>query len=263
MLTLFQKAVLGMFAGGIVVLALVISAKSTFASPSVLAGGGGPLTVVTQGSQGGPVPGIVVVGEAKLNYRPDVAYLTVGAVTQAPTAAAAQASLTSHIDKVVARAKALGIPDRDIANGSYSIQPMYAYGDNQPPRITGFQASQQMVITLRDVNRVGAALDELVKEDGATTVSLSFGLSAGKDPETDARTRAIEDAKAKAEVMARAAGVRLTGAISISEVSGGGPVYYKGFDAAMPVPAPRAAAIPTGDVELTIRMQVQFGIVAP
>lgn len=261
MLTFFQKAVLGTLAGGIVVLALVVSAKSSLASPSVLAGGASPLTVVTQGSQSGPVPGIVVVGESKLNYRPDVAYLTLGAVTQAATAAAAQASLTQHIDKVIARAKALGIPDRDVANGSYSIQPMYAYGDNQPPRITGFQASQQIVVTLRDVNKVGGALDEMVKDDGATTASLSFGLSAGKDPETDARTRAIEDAKAKAEAMARAAGVRLGGAISVSQVSGGAiPEYYKGMDA---VAAPRAAAIPTGDVELTIRMQVQYAIVAP
>jgi uncharacterized protein YggE len=260
MLTVYQKAVLGILAGGIIVLALVVSAKSSVASPSILAGGGGPLTLVTQGHQGGPVPGIVVTGEAKLNYRPDVAYLTLGAVTQAPTAAAAQASLSDHIAKVLERAKSLGIAERDIANGGYSIQPMYAYGDNQPPRITGFQASQQVVITLRDVNAVGRALDELVKDDGATTAALRFGLSAGKDPETDARTRAIEDARAKAEAMARAAGVRLAGAISITEVGSAG--IYEGRDFAVPAAAPKTA-VPTGDVELTIRMQVQFGIVSP
>ncbi len=260
MLTLFQKAVLGILAVGFVVLALVLSAKTSFASAPVL-GGSGPLAVVTQGNQGGPPPGIVVVGEAKLDYHPDVAYLTLGAVAQAQTAQAALDDLSRHVAALLQRAKALGIADKDIAHASFNLQPQYAYAPDKAPRITGYQAAQQVVIALRDVNAVGKTLDALLKDDAATTASVRFGLASGKDPELDARTRAIEDARAKAEAMAKAAGVRLGSAISISEVGSIAPQPYSfdraGFAAPAAAPMPQ---IPTGNVEQTIRMQVQFAI---
>ncbi len=254
-MTAFQKAVLGVLAVGLVGIALILSTKTSFAAGPGF--GGGPITLVTTG--GGPTPGIVVVGEAKLNYRPDVAYVTFGAVAQAATAEAAQTELAARLSKVLARAKALGIPDQDIANGGYSITPQYAYDRGTAPRITAYQASQQVVLTLRDVSAVGKVLDALVQGDGATTASLRFGFSAGKDPELDARARAIADARDKAEAMARAAGVRLGSAISINDASAPSP--YRGeFDVAAgkgPLPSTQ---VPTGDVELTVRMQVQFAI---
>ncbi len=259
MLTLFHKAVLGVLAGGFIVLALVMSAKGSFASTATI--GGGPLTVVTQGNQGGPPPGIVVMGEAKLEYHPDVAYLALGAVTQAQTAQAALEDLSRHIAALLQRAKALGVADKDIAHANYSLQPQYAYAPDRAPRITGYQAAQQVVITLRDVTAVGKALDALLKDDAATTASVRFAIASGKDPELDARARAIEDARAKAEAMAKAAGVRLGSAVSISEVGSVTPQPY-GFDRAgfaAPVPAPMPQ-VPTGNVEQTVRMQVQFAI---
>lgn len=260
MLTLFQKAVLSVLAGSVLVLALVISAKGSFAAtPSI---GGGTVTLVNPGPQGGPPPGIVVVGEAKLDYKPDVAYLTLGAVTQAPTAQAALEDLSRHIATMLERAKGLGIADKDIAHATYAIQPQYTYAQNQPPRLSGYQANQQVVVTLRNVTTVGKAIDALVRDDSATTASVRFALASGKDPELDARTRAIADARAKAEAMAQAAGVRLGGAISITEVgSVGAQPYYGAFKGAFAdAPQRTPADLPTGTVEQTIRMQVQFAI---
>ena len=259
MLTTFQKAVLAVLAIGVVAIALVIAAKAPALAATPLVGSAGPLTVLTQGG-GGPTPGIVVVGEAKLSYKPDIAYLTLGAVEQAATAEAAQAQLATRLQKVFDRAKSLGISDSDIANGTYNIQPQYAYKDGNPPRITGFQAAQQVVVTLKDVKSVGKVIDVIVRDDGATTASVRFALAAGKNPELDARARAIQDARDKADAMARAAGVRLGSAISVSEV---GSPSYSGADLAFKGAVPAAAPstqIPTGDVELTVRMQVQFGI---
>ena len=260
MLTTFQKAVLAVLGIGLVAIALVVAAKApALAATPTVVGTGGPLTLVAPNA-GGPTPGIVVVGEAKLSYKPDVAYLTLGAVEQAATAEAAQAQLATRLAKVFDRARALGIPDAYIANGTYGIEPQYLYKEGTPPRISGYQATQQVVITLRDVKGVGKVLDAIVRDDGATTASIRFALNAGKDPELDARTRAIQDARDKADAMAKAAGVRLGGAISVSEVS---VPNYSGFDAVKTI-APAAAPstqIPTGDVELTVRMQVQFSIV--
>lgn len=254
MFTTFQKAVIGVLAVGFVAIALVLAAKAPAAADTPLVGG--PLTLVTQAS-GNIAPGIVVVGEAKLSYRPDVAYLTLGAVEQASTAAQAQQQLADRLSRVLDRAKGLGIQDRDIANGGYNITPQYAYDKGSAPRITGYQATQQLVVTLRDVNAVGKTLDALVRDDGATTASLRFALSSGKDPELDARTRAIQDARDKADAMAKAAGVKLGAAISVTDAGSSG----SRVDYAVPAAgSPKDTQVPTGDVEMTIRMQVQFGI---
>src|SRR5437867_1537407 len=154
MLTTYQKAALGILAIGVFAVALVIAAKGPALAATPIVGSGGQITLVTQGNQGGPPPGIVVVGEAKLSYRPDVAYLTLGAVEQAAPAAAAQTQL--------------------------------------------------------------------------------------------------------ATAMANAAGVRLGAAISISEIQSSSPMKYGAFDGRTAAGAP--TQVPTGDVELTVQMQVQFGI---
>ena len=259
MLTTFQKAVLALLGIGFVAIALVVAAKAPALAATPLVGSAGPLAVMAPTS-GGPAPGIVVVGDAKLSYKPDIAYLTLGAVEQAPTAEAAQAQLATRLAKVFDRAKSLGIADNDIANGTYNIQPQYAYNQGAAPRITGYQATQQVVVTLRDVKAVGKVLDAIVRDDGATTAAIRFALNAGKDPELDARTRAIQDARDKADAMAKAAGVRLGNAISIAEVSGPNvmPLDSAAFKVAAGAPATQ---IPTGDVELTVRMQVQFAII--
>ena len=259
MLSTFQKAVLAILGIGVVAIALVVAAKApALAATPTIVGSGGTLALVSQGA-GGPPPGIVVVGEAKLSYRPDIAYLTLGAVEQAATAEAAQAQLATRLAKVFERAKSLGIGDGDVANGTYNIQPQYVYKAATPPRISGYQATQQVVVTLRDVKAVGRVLDAIVRDDGATTASIRFALGAGKDPELDARSRAIQDARDKADAMAKAAGVRLGSAISVSEISAPQRDMDAAYKVVGPVAAP-ATQIPTGDVELTVRMQVQFAI---
>lgn len=260
MLTTYQKAALGILTIGVFAVALVIAAKGPALAATPVVGSGGPITLV-QGQQGGPPPGIVVTGEAKLSYKPDVAYLTLGTVEQAATAATAQAQLATRMAKLFAAAKQLGIQDKDIANGGYSLTPLYAYSQDKAPKITGYQAQQQAVVTLRDVSAVGKTLDALVRDDAATTASLQFALSAGKDPMLDARARAIQDAKDKASAMANAAGVRLGAAISITEVTPQSPMRNFGMDYAKPA-AMAPSQVPTGDVELTVQMQVQFGILA-
>jgi len=258
MLTTFQKATLAVLGIGFVAIALVVAAKAPALAATPLVGSAGPLTLVTQGN-GGPPPGIVVVGEAKLSYKPDIAYLTFGAVEQAATAEAAQTQLATRLAKVFERAKSLGIADGDIASGTYNIAPQYAYNPGSAPRISGYQATQQLIVTLRDVKGVGRVLDAIVRDDGATTASIRFALTAGKDPELDARTRAIQDARDKADAMAKAAGVRLGSAISVSDASS---PSYPSLDYSLAGKAAQAPStqIPTGDVELTVRMQVQFAI---
>jgi uncharacterized protein YggE len=249
-LTTFQKAVLATLAFSALLITVAIGGR-----------GGAAATLVMPPSQGGPAPGIVTTGDATVKVRPDIAILNVGVTAQAATAAEAQSQAAQRVAKVLERAKQLGIADQDTKHGGYSIQPQYAYGPNQAPKITGFQATQQLVLVYRKVDDAGRALDALVQNDGATNASLQFALEDPKGAQADARKKAVADAKAKAQAMADAAGVRLGTAISVSDQSSGpGPMYdaVKRLEA-MPAGAAQTQ-IPVADLDIVIRVTVQFAI---
>src|SRR5262249_46087649 len=137
---------------------------------------------------------------------PDLAIITVGAVAQGATAAEAQSAVAARVDQIVKRAKDLGIADADVKNAGYNIQPQYATGPDKAPRITSYQASQQISLSLRNVDTTGKALDALVQGDtGGNTISVRLTLNDPKTAQADARRQAIADAKAKAGAMASAA----------------------------------------------------------
>jgi uncharacterized protein YggE len=249
-LTTFQKAVLATIALSALLITVAISGR----------GGAAATLIMPTTTGGGPVPGVVTTGDATVKVRPDIAIITVGVTTQAATASEAQSQAADRVARILERAKLLGVASTDTKSAGYSIQPQYAYGPNQAPKITGYQAAQQVVLTYRKVDDAGKALDALVQNDGATNASLQFALENAKAAQADARTQAIADARAKAQAMADAAGVRLGSALSVSDQSSSPIVYdsVKRLDAA---PAPAAQTqIPVSDLDIVIRVTVQFAI---
>lgn len=253
MLTTFQRAVLGTIAGSAVLLALVVAAGGN-TSPAAM-----PAVIAPQ-TNGGIAPGIVTVGDATVKIKPDIAILSVGATAQAATAAEAQQQVAKRVGQMLSVAKALGIADGDTKNAGYAISPQYAYDKGQAPRITGYQATQTLTLTLRRTEEAGRALDQLVQGDGATSASVTFALEDPKAAQGQARKLAVDDARSKADAMATQAGVRLGGVISISDQSPlPVPMYEKRYAMAQPAPA-ADTRIPAGDLEIVIRVQVQFAI---
>jgi len=251
-LTTFQKAVLATIALSALLITVAIGGRGGAAATTLIMPANPP---------GGPAAGIVTTGDATVKVRPDIALITVGVTAQAATAADAQSQAAERVAKILARAKQLGVADADVKNGGYSIQPQYAYGPNQAPKITGYQATQQVVLTYRKVDEAGKALDALVQNDGATNASLQFALEDPKGAQADARKKAVADAKAKAQAMADAAGVRLGAAISVSDQSTGGGVALDSYKVLTGMPAPAAQTqIPASDLEIVIRVTVQFAI---
>ncbi len=260
MLSTFQKAVLGTIAGAAVLIALVISAKGS--TVPVAGSGGGASTLATPVNVGGIAPGIVTTGDGTAKVKPDVAIITVGAVAQAATASDAQAQVAQRVDAILKRAKDLGIADKDTKNSGYNIQPQYtSRGADQAPRITGYQATQQISLTYHNVDGAGKALDALVQGDGAAnTISIRLTLDDPKKAQADARQQAITDARSKADAMAKTAGVTLGKVIAINDLSASAPStpdFSKGF---VPAAAPALSQIPTGDLDVVVRVQVQFEI---
>ena len=203
-------------------------------------------------------PGVFASGDAKVSKRPDTAFLTVGVDSLKPSASAAQKDLATKAAKLIARAKAIGIAEKDITTSGYSVSPNYS-GSNST--IDGYRASEQIQLKWHNVDTVGAALDTLVQEGGATSVYVGFGLANPKIAQAEARALAIADARTKAQGMATAAGVRLGQVIRVSDMSYGGTPVYGGVnyskDAAI---GGTPTQIPVGELDIQVTVEVDFAL---
>jgi uncharacterized protein len=189
---------------------------------------------------------------------PDLALIQAGVVTQAATAAEAMQQNTALMARVLAALRKAGVAERDIQTATISLNPQYRYVENQPPAITGYQASNQVTVRFRDVGRSGAILDALVRE-GANNIS-GPNLTVDK-PEAaldEARIEAIKTARARAELYARAAGLRVERILTVSEsASMPVPVAYAVRAARAPAPMADTEVAP-GEQELKVTVSVSF-----
>ena len=198
--------------------------------------------------------GVISSGDATVSRRPDLAYVFVGVESQQSTASGAQSDLASKAAKLIARAKTLGVADKDINTSGYSIGPVYSPGGQT---ITGYRASEQLQLKWHNVDTVGKTLDGLVQDGGATQVGVSFGLADPKAAQAEARSLAIADARARAKAMAGAAGVTLGQLVRVSDVTSSGyPI--SGY-------SPRAAdsvstQVPVGELNVTVTVEVAYAI---
>lgn len=199
-----------------------------------------------------------VAATGKTTRVPDVATIRAGVVTQGPTAAGALAANAARIQKVLAALKGAGVADRDIQTATISLQPQYRYAQNEAPVITGYQASNSVAVRFRDVARSGTILDALVKQGANQIEGPNLSIDKPEAAEDEARIDAVAKARARAELYARAAGLRVSRIVSISESSG----YQPGPPVPMMVKAERLQAADTavaaGEQDVTVTVSVRF-----
>ena len=111
-----------------------------------------------------------VAATGEVTRVPDVAIISTGVVTRATTATAAIRGNATRMERVRAALRAAGIADKDIQTSSLNLNPEYNYVQNQPPRLTGYTASNQVTVRFRDIGETGKILDALVAE-GANQIS--------------------------------------------------------------------------------------------
>lgn len=199
---------------------------------------------------------ITVTGEASVSAVPDMATVSLGVTTIATSAAGALAANSAAIAAVTRRLDAMKVPAQDIRTSGLSLRPNYAARtESQPAQITGYTASNTLTITLNQIDKTGAILDAAVRDGANRLESLSFGLANPAPQQTRARKAAVADARARAQTLAAAAGVKLGPIISITE---GGParppVMALRAEAAMPVP------ISTGTLDVSESVTVVWSL---
>lgn len=217
------------------------------------------------GSEGASAPRTITInGEGFVDARPDLAIVSVGVMTQGPTATAALSDNSKRMSALFELIKALGIESKDVQTSSFSVSPRYAAPDPTRPGsetlIAGYDAHNQLTVRVRDLTKLGDVLDRFVSAAGANNMGgVSFDFANPQPLMDDARKNAVADAQRKARIYAEAAGVKLGAVQSIGE--GGGtyypkPVYAMAERAAMAAPVPVAA----GENRVTANVTITFGI---
>ncbi len=198
-----------------------------------------------------------VTAEGRTTRVPDVATIRAGVTTQAATAAAALADNSARMARVLAALSRAGIERRDVQTANVSLSPQYRYTDGQPPAITGYQASNSVVIRFRAIERSGAILDALVVQGANQIDGPALSLDQPDAALDEARTDAVKRARARAEIYARAAGLRVDRIVRIAEAG------QNAGDNPPPVMMMRAAAAPktavlAGEKDVTVTLDVRF-----
>ena len=163
---------------------------------------------------------IVVAGTGRVSVEPDIADLRLGVSVARPTVAAARAAAAGTMEAILAAVAAAGVDRRDVRTTLLSVQPRYDYRDNQPPVLTGYDLANVVEVTVRDLDRLGDVVDGTLAAGATSMDGLAFRLADPEPAEREARLRAMATARARADVLAEAAGLAIVG---VSDVVEGGP----------------------------------------
>jgi uncharacterized protein YggE len=233
-----------------------------------------PSTTVVNSPDAG---GISVNGTGKVTVTPDIAQLSIGVEARAGTVAAARQGAAQALEAVRASLRRNSVEDRDIQTQALSIQPEYGSrpiavpvplpGGVRPPVesgepvIVGYIASNVVVVKVRNLDNASKVLDDAVEAGGDSTRvnGIFFTVDKPERFEAEAREMAMKDARARAEALAKDAGVSLGKARSIAE-SVGGPFPYRGGPVAAQASGDVATPLSPGESEVTIQVNVTYNI---
>ena len=206
-----------------------------------------------------PPPAISVTGEANVSVAPDQAQIDGGVTSDAKTAREASDANNAAMGKVLLALKGAGIEAKDYQTSRLSLQPQYAPNRaGGPSPITGYRASNRVTVRIRDVTKVANVIDVLVGAGANDIGGINFTVSQASKHLDEAREKAVADARRKAEIYARAAGVSLGQPISISEEGAPVPLYRGKMAAPMAAGAPVAQ----GEETLSVTVSVSWAIKA-
>jgi hypothetical protein len=165
---------------------------------------------------------LAVSAHAEARRVPDIATVSAGVVTQAADANEAMRENAVRMARVVAAMRAAGIAERDVQTAGVNLQPQYRYAENQPPVVTGYQATNTVNATVRDIGRLGRVLDALVASGANQINGPSFDVDRKEEAVDEARLGALDIARRRADMYARTLGLRVRRIVSIDEGSGHG-----------------------------------------
>ena len=208
-----------------------------------------------------PLATISVTGEATVSVAPDLARIDGGVTSEAKTAREASDANNAAMGKVLLALNGAGIAGKDYQTSRLSLQPETAPSrPGGPMAIVGYRASNRITVRLRDIAKLANLIDAMVGAGANDIGSISFTVSNASKLLDDAREQALADARRKAEIYAKAAGVTLGAPLSISEEGAPAPVFRGKMMAAAPMAT--STPIAQGEETLSVTVAVTWAIKA-
>jgi len=203
---------------------------------------------------------ITVSGEGKIMAKPDIGEVSLSVVSDASTVAAAQKDNTGKMNAMIKAIKDLGVDEKDLKTVNYSIFPKYQYAYGKST-IIGYEVNQTLDVKIRQLDKASTILAKAA-ESGANQIgSLTFTIDNPDSIKAEARKKAIDDAKQKAEVLKNDLGVSIVRIVSFSESGSQPPISYL-KDSALGIGGGAAPSpeVQTGQNEITVDVSITYEI---
>ncbi len=215
-----------------------------------------PATAQTSGVTG--MRQVTVVGHGEVKGKPDTATIQIGVETEAPEAKDALAQNTTQAEALQAKLKELGVAEADMQTSNFSIYPTYGTDGRQ---VTGYHVSNSVIVKIRALDQAGTLLDQVVQAGANSINGITFSV---EDPQAllgQAREQAIQDAKVRAEQLAKAGGATAGDVLVITENVGSQPPVPMMYAApAADMAANKAVPMQPGEQSFAIDVQVTFAL---
>ena len=194
----------------------------------------------------------------EVSATPDMATISFGVVTQGSTASDALKGNNVRMNSVLAALKSAGIAEKDIQTSSLNLNPQYDYTDGQHPKLTGYQAQNQISVRVNDLKQTGPVIDTVIKAGINQVDSINFGLKNDDALLDQARQSAVKTLMQRAELYATATGMKVKRIVNLSE---GGPSYVEPPRPVMML-AKRAAdsstPVAAGEMQMSVSVSATF-----
>jgi uncharacterized protein YggE len=209
-------------------------------------------------SKRGDAGTIVVSGTGRVSVVPDVADIRLGVAVTKPKVDAARAEAATTMDAILAALDAAGVARRDVRTTLLSIQPRFEYREGKPPKLTGYELTNLVEATIRDLGKLGDVVDGALGAGATNMDGPTFRVADPAPAEREARQRAMADARSRADVLAGAGGLAIEGVSDIVEGGAMPPPRPFGKADRMMLAAEAATPVEAGALDVVVTVTVTY-----
>ncbi len=211
----------------------------------------------SQTADEGQLHTITVSGQGSASLTPDIATISIGVQTEDKEAAKAVAENNTKAQEVLKQLKSFGIEEKYISTTNFTVYPRQQYDNNGKPLETTYGVENTVLVRVNDLTKIGEILDTVVKAGANTISSIQFDVADSSGAYNKALEAAVADARAKAEVAAKAAGVKL-GPVHTIQTSVSSPSLYKrSLAQEVAAPAPNVPISP-GQMNISVDVTIVY-----
>jgi uncharacterized protein YggE len=206
---------------------------------------------------------ITISGQGTMTAKPDIARVEIGVVSEGEDVPSTQERNTEQANAIIAALNEFGISDEDVQTSNYQIFPQYDYEDGKQT-LRGYRVTQSLSVKIRDLTRIGDVLSKAGELGSNEIHGISFDIDDPSALESQAREKAIEDARDKAEALAKFLDLKIVRIVSFYEEGDNVPPspLYRAYteDAAAMGAGAASPDVKPGSFEVTKNVSITFEI---